>query len=180
MFLNIFDTKLDIKIFFMKTQNKKPTAYLIVGFIGSGKTTFAKKLEKKAGALRFTKDEWFIRIFGNDPTIDGFEKYDERITNLCIDIALECLRAGNDVIIDDGFWFRSQRDDTRKRIKKLGANAQLYYVKCSDKKMKQRTSKRSENPTKDAFRIDEVMFDSYKKYFDELGNDEEHIVIESK
>jgi predicted kinase len=41
----------------MKTQ---PIVYIICGFIGAGKTTFAKKLEKKTGAVRITKDEWSI------------------------------------------------------------------------------------------------------------------------
>ena len=35
----------------MKRLNKKPTAHLICGFIGAGKTTFAKNLEKETGAL---------------------------------------------------------------------------------------------------------------------------------
>lgn len=39
-------------------NNNQPTAHLIIGFIGSGKTTFSKKLEKETGALRFTKDEY--------------------------------------------------------------------------------------------------------------------------
>jgi len=41
----------------MKT---KPIVYVICGFIGAGKTTFAKKLEEKTGAVRITKDEWSI------------------------------------------------------------------------------------------------------------------------
>ena len=76
----------------MNKLDKKPTAHLICGFIGSGKTTFAKELQKKTSALRFTKDEWIIRIFGNDPTIDQFETYDDRITNLSFDIAFECFK----------------------------------------------------------------------------------------
>ncbi len=57
----------------MNKSKHIPTAHLIVGFIGSGKTTFAKKLEQEIGALRFTKDEWFIRVFGNDPKINNFK-----------------------------------------------------------------------------------------------------------
>lgn len=45
-------------------QTNKPIAHLICGFIGSGKTTFARKLEKETGAARFTKDEWMVRLFG--------------------------------------------------------------------------------------------------------------------
>lgn len=36
-------------------ENKNPTAHLIIGFIGAGKTTFARKLEKEIGVVRFTR-----------------------------------------------------------------------------------------------------------------------------
>ena len=66
----------------MSEQETKPTAYQIVGFIGSGNTTYVKQLADETGALRLTKDEWIIRVFGNDPTIEGFEQCDERLTEL--------------------------------------------------------------------------------------------------
>ena len=44
---------------------RRPIAYIISGFIGAGKTTFARKLEKETGAIRITKDEWVIKNFGN-------------------------------------------------------------------------------------------------------------------
>lgn len=50
--------------FFMK--NKKPIVYVICGFIGAGKTTFARKLEHETKAIRITKDEWIIKIFVNN------------------------------------------------------------------------------------------------------------------
>lgn len=89
----------------------KPTAHLIIGFIGSGKTTFAKKLEKETGAVRFTKDEWMVRIFGNSFSKDNFQndkfhEYDSKMAKLATEMALRCLKAGTSVIIDDGFWYR--------------------------------------------------------------------------
>jgi predicted kinase len=60
-------------------MKRKPIVYLICGFIGAGKTTFARKLEEKTGAVRITKDEWSIRFIGNDPTIDGYEEWDRKI-----------------------------------------------------------------------------------------------------
>jgi len=38
-------------------MKRQATVYLICGFIGAGKTTFAKMLEKKTGAVRIVKDE---------------------------------------------------------------------------------------------------------------------------
>ena len=163
----------------MKQIQKQPTAHVIVGFIGSGKTTFAKKLQKETGALRFTKDEWVIAIIGHDPTIEGFATYDDRITKLTREVALSCLEAGNDVIIDEGFWVRSQRDEIREKINKAGGKVQFYYVKNIHETMKQRVSKRNKKPSADAFVISEKMYDGYKKYFEEPTLEEKCIIIEN-
>lgn len=39
----------------------KPTLHLIHGYLGAGKTTFARKLEIDTKALRFTLDEWIVQ-----------------------------------------------------------------------------------------------------------------------
>jgi predicted kinase len=52
-------------------MKRKPIVYLICGFIGAGKTTFAKKLEEKTGAVRITKDGIFSIIRGKI----GFSTY---------------------------------------------------------------------------------------------------------
>lgn len=63
-------------------NKRRPTVYLICGFIGAGKSTFSKKLEEKTGAVRVTKDEWSIRLIGKNPTIDGYAEWDSKITGL--------------------------------------------------------------------------------------------------
>lgn len=160
-------------------SDKKPVAHMLYGFVGAGKTTFAKKLEKKTGALRFSNDEWMISLYGNNPPAEKFTEYHERTTKLLLDIAFKCLKAGVDIILDDGFWSRSRRDKMRNRIIKAGASFQLYYIKCSDEAMRQRTLKRSKGSSKDAFYIDEAAIETFKKRFEPLGDDEEHIVIEN-
>ena len=158
-------------------KNTQLTAYVICGFIGAGKTTFARKLEKEKNALRITKDEWIVKIFGNKITSDkNFEKYDQDITKLATDIAFKILRSGGDVIIDEGFWARSQRDDIKKKIIQLRAKPFLYYVECSIEKMRERVVNRSKNPPEDSFEISEGMFDEYLKYW-EPPTEEEGVLL---
>ena len=147
-------------------SKKQPIAYVICGFIGAGKTTFARKLEKQTRAIRVNKDEWIIKVFGNKITLDNnFEVYDKNITKLATDIAFKILKAGKDVIIDEGFWVKSQRDDIKKKILQVGAKPIFYYVESSVEKMKERVINRSKNPRKDSFEISEEMFNSYLKYW---------------
>src|SRR5437764_613569 len=158
-------------------ENKEPVAHIVIGFIGSGKTTFARKLESETGAVRFTKDEWMVRLFGNTPPKDKFEEYDNRMASLAADMALACLKAGIDVIIDEGFWVREQRDEIREKVKKVGATPKVYYLKVPLEVMKARTLKRSEYPPIDSFTIDEESYDHYWKFFQPPDGDEEEFTI---
>lgn len=159
-------------------ENKKPVAHIIVGFIGSGKTTFAKKLEKETGTVRFTKDEWMVRLFGNTPPKEKFEEYDNKMTSLARDMALKCLEAGTSVIIDEGFWEKEQRNEIREKVKKVGAIPKLYYLKVPYEIMRERTLRRTDNPPIDSFTIDEESFNNYWKFFQPPDKDEEFTLIE--
>jgi predicted kinase len=160
----------------------EPTAHLIIGFIGAGKTTFARKLEKEIGVVRFTKDEWTVSIFGNSPhqdkcQRDKFFEYDAKMAKLATEIALRFLQTGTSVIIDDGFWYRKQRDEMRQTLRDIGAEAKFYHIDTPVDVMKERTIKRSEEPPVDSFYITEQEFDDYLKLFQPPTDDEEFIVI---
>jgi predicted kinase len=158
---------------------KQPTVYLICGFIGAGKTTFSKKLEKGTGAVRITKDEWLIHIFGNTPVKDNYAEYDSRICEIATNIAFEFVARGVDVIIDEGFWSKEQRAEMVKRVESAGAKPVVYYVESPVELMRARTLIRSKNPTKDSFEISEEMFDGYLKYWQAPDESEDVIVIKS-
>ena len=161
-----------------KTTNRQPVAHIVVGFIGSGKTTFARKLEQETGAVRFTKDEWMVRLFGNTPPQATFEEYDQRMASLATDMALKCLRAGIDVVIDEGFWVKEQREEIRERVTSVGANPILYYLNVPREVMKARTLRRTEDPPVDAFTIDEESFNYYWQFFQPPDQDEDFTLIE--
>ena len=149
-------------------MNKRQTiAYVVCGFIGAGKTTFARKLENETGAIRITKDEWIIKIFGNKITSDkNFGRYDRNITELATDMAFKILKSGKDVIIDEGYWVKSQRDEIKKKIINVGAKPIFYYVEYPVEKMRERVVARSKNPPVDSFEINGYMFDKYLKYWE--------------
>jgi predicted kinase len=159
-------------------EHTKPVAHIVIGFIGSGKTTFARKLEKETGAVRFTKDEWMVRLFGNTPPEDKFQEYDNKMAALATDIALACLKAGIDVIIDEGFWVKEQRDEISQRVRNVAAIPKLYYLKVPIEVMRARTLKRTEEPPIDSFTIDEDSFNQYLKFFEPPSTDEEFTLIE--
>ncbi len=154
----------------------KPTVYLLCGFIGAGKTTFARKLEARTGAVRITKDEWLVHLVGNDPTIEGYADYDHKIVELSRDVAFHLVEKGIDVIIDEGFWEKEQRVLMRRRIAGSGADAVLYYLDTPIETIRERVARRSADPPNDAFRISGALLDYYLPYWQPPSEDEGYVL----
>lgn len=149
---------------------------MLCGFIGAGKTTFAKKLEETTGAVRITKDEWLTRLIGNDPTIDGYEDYDHRICESSRDVAFQLAEKGIDVIIDEGVWAREQRDTLRRRIEEVGAQPVVYFLDTPIETIRESVVRRNLSLTKDSFKVSGDLLDGYLKYWQPPGEDEEYVL----
>jgi predicted kinase len=158
-------------------KKKKATIYLLCGFIGAGKSTFAKKLEAETGAVRVTKDEWSIRLIGNDPTIEGYAQWDNKIIGLSRDFAFYLAEKGIDVILDEGFWERKTRDEMRTRTNAIGAKLVMYYLDTPIETIRKRVPGRNSNLTKESFEISNEMLEGYLKYWEPPMEDEEFIRV---
>ena len=157
-------------------MKRKSIVYLICGFIGAGKTSFAKKLEEKTGAVRVTKDEWSIRFIGNDPTIDGYAEWDRKIIDLSRDFAFYLVGKGVDVIMDEGFWEKETRDEMRRRADAIGAKVVMYYLETPVETIRERVVGRNNNLTGDSFKISREMLDNYLKDWQPPTEDEDYIL----
>ena len=156
----------------------KPSATVCVlcGFIGAGKTTFAKQLEARTGAVRITKDEWLIRMVGNDPTIDGYADFDARMCGLSRDLAFQLAAKGIDVIIDEGVWEKDQRDIMRRRARDAGAQAVVVFLDTPIETIRERVARRNQNAAPDAFTISDDLLDFYLQYWEPPGEDEAYML----
>jgi len=151
----------------------QPTAHLLHGFIGSGKTTFARKIQVELPAVRFTHDEWMVSLFGHRPAADQYPENFARVESLIWELAKDVLRVKQDVILDLGFWSRASRDLARERVLAMDAIPRFYSLSCPEPVMRARTLKRSENPPLDSLWIDEPAFDKLWSGFEPMGSDEE-------
>lgn len=160
----------------MVFMKRAPTVYLLCGFIGAGKTTFAKKLEERTGAVRITKDEWSISLIGNDPAINGYAEWDIKITELSRNVAFQLVEKGIDVIIDEGFWEKETRDEMKRRIREIGAKEVLYYLDTPTEMIRERVAGRSNSLTRESFKISREMLDNYLQYWEPPTEDEGYIL----
>ncbi len=132
-------------------MDPKPKAFLLHGFIGAGKTTFAKRLEEQEKALRFTHDEWMNRLYGEDPPAERFPDYARRVFAVMETTWTRCLDLGTSVILDFGFWTRTERERTRAIVAEHGGEAVLYRLNCTDDMAWERVSTRNRSLTGSLF-----------------------------
>ena len=149
---------------------------MIHGFLGAGKTRFAKLLEQKYSALRFSPDEWMAQFYGTDPPEALYATYHELISQMIERYWTRSAELGLDVILDGGFWSRLERNHVRQKALFLGANVKLYKLEVSDSVAWQRISKRNEAMDGSVF-ISKATFESLKGRFEELQEDEEFTSI---
>lgn len=119
------------------------TVHLIHGFLGVGKTTFARRLEREIRAVRFSPDEWLTRLYGDDPPAEHFDDYLERVFAIANEQWRAVVRCGVDVILDYGFWTRAWRDEARRGAAELGADTRIYAIGCPEEVARQRVRSRN-------------------------------------
>ncbi|GLQ55713.1 AAA family ATPase [Devosia nitrariae] len=154
-----------------------PTVHMIHGFIGSGKTTFAKRLEAQLPALRFTHDEWMSRLYGEDPPADQFPDLYRRVSGLVAELWPKCVKLQVNVVLDLGFWSRTERDEVRRMAAAMGASSRLYALTCPDEVAWARIEQRNEALSGSLF-ISRATFELLKASFEPLADDEDAIFPE--
>lgn len=95
---------------------------LFCGLPGAGKTTLAKRLEASGRGVRIATDEWQAQL-GVDHADTAFH---ERLQSVLYRHALDLLRHGADVILEDGLWMRAERTQKFGDARAAGARIELH------------------------------------------------------
>jgi predicted kinase len=144
------------------------TLFLICGLPGAGKTTVARRIEAERPALRLTPDEWMARIVG-----DGFDdRKRAAVEAVQWEIAMRALALGVDVVIDFGFWSRTERADFRARAEATGAKTRLIYLDVPREELLRRLAARNADLPPDTFPVTAEQLDLYSTWFEAPTADE--------
>jgi predicted kinase len=97
---------------------------LLCGLPASGKTALAREIADAYGAVRLDPDAWELAL-----AVDPFdESFQARLEGQFWELAQRLLVLGTSVVLEWGFWARSERDTKREAARTLGAAVELRFL----------------------------------------------------
>jgi len=150
----------------------RPIAHLMCGLVAAGKTTLARQLAEELPALRFSRDEWMIRLYGLPYANPQYVEHLDPCTELIWDVAVEALRLGVNVILDLNRWSRRRRADALDRARTAGFDAVVHFLDVPIDTAIRRARHRLSTAPADAHRIDEAAVRHFATIFEQPTDDE--------
>ncbi len=159
-----------------------PTLHLISGLPASGKTTYSTQLEARTGGVRFSLDRWLITAYGRYAIADiGHDEHVRRVLGmreLIWEAAAELLKRSVDVVLDDGFFWRENRQDFVARAQSIGARATIHHVNTPIDLIRPRLIARNANLPRYNFWIGPDTLDNFMKQYEVPSREEGADIVE--
>lgn len=99
----------------------------------------------------------------------GFDPFDEvardRVERVCWDLAQDLLRLGASVILESGFWLRSERDEKRLAARDIGVPVELRYLDVQLDELVRRVERRYQSEI-GAVRLTRVQLEGWLPLFE--------------
>ena len=154
------------------------TVVLMCGVPGSGKTSYAKTLER-TGYVRLSVDEEMWRLDRELAASFGTPEYFEFtvvVERQLRDRLVELLAESRDVVVDLSFWSRQRREEYKALITAHGAAWQLVYLDVPRSELLRRLALRRLDPGPNAAPVGPDYLDKFLAGF-EVPKDEGETVI---
>lgn len=151
--------------------------YLLCGLPGTGKTTYAKNLQKETHFLRISFDEEFFTTFTHDVPQNRFAEYEAIVEDRLVEVIKNHLKNNVSLILDFGLWKRERRDFYKKLVEDAGGTWKLLYLTCSRNTMWDRVNKRNALHLPYEHTISKKLLETFVRDFEEPRDEDEQIVM---
>ncbi len=138
------------------------------GKICSGKTSYSQKLRKQLPAVTLSVDEITLALFEqhigdkHDEVVAKAEKY-------LYDKSLELIEIGVNVILDWGFWQKSEREFARSFYGARNIQCEFHYVDISESDWQRNIAERNRKVQSgeiSAYYVDEGLAEKFSRLFE--------------
>ena len=154
-----------------------PKVIMTCGMICCGKSTYARRIRAEGNAVILSVDEITLTLF---PEGSGnmHDTYALRAEQYLLELSLQVLQAGVDVILDWGLWTRAARD----RVKAFyasheGIKTELHYLQVNPEEWSRRIEKRNASD-ETAYYVDEGLLNKARSLFEKPSEDEVDVTVE--
>ena len=154
-----------------------PKVIMTCGMICCGKSTYARRIRAEGNAVILSVDEITLTLF---PEGSGnmHDTYALRAEQYLLELSLQVLQAGVDVILDWGLWTRAVRDRIRAFFASNGGiKTELHYLRINPEEWKRRIEKRNASG-ETAYYVDEGLLNKAGSLFEEPSEDEVDVTVE--
>ena len=115
-----------------KTVSGTGRVHLVIGPVGSGKSTFARGLCRERRAVRLTLDEWFRTLFSPDRPQEGWISWYVERAARCVQqlwrTAQEISASGTEVVLEIGLLQRTEREQFYALVEEAGVELTVHVV----------------------------------------------------
>ncbi len=147
------------------------------GMICCGKSTYARKIRSERNAVILSIDDITLTMFP-EGSGEMHDIYALRAEQYLLELSLQILQAGTDVILDWGLWTRAMRDRIRSFYASHGRiQTELHYLRIGQAEWDARISRRNASGGK-AYYVDAGLLNKSKALFEEPSEDEVDVIME--
>ena len=154
--------------------------YILCGKICSGKSTYSQQLRKDKKAVILSVDDITLTLLGQNGG-DTLDVYVEKLEQYFFQKSVEIVETGINVVLDWGFWTKTERDFAKQFYGSRGIEYEFHYISINDEEWYRRLEKRNKDVLEkksDAYYVDEGLAEKFKSIFEIPGKDEIDVWVE--
>jgi predicted kinase len=154
-----------------------PTVHALAGLPGAGKTTVAVDIARDTRAVRFSLDEWMLRLYGFDYEDQRYVERLEPCRALVREVATQVLAADVDVILDWNHWSVEKRSASASWAAQHAADFVVHFVTTPPQEARRRLSTRNSARDPHSHQIDPASLEHALTFFVPPSEAEGHRIV---